>query len=663
MVGIGITSSEMDGGRPEWPRPFWPPRNWWLALLVILVLAGALRYPGYDFSLPYATLQDENTFALAGRMIIDFGSARSIGYHHYPPGIISIYYLALRLFHDPATPPASVIWVVRLINITASLGVITLLGLFGYHAVGRRAGLLGAAFWTITPLFVERVRWGTAEVFVTFFSILALYCAVVATLYRRERWSTVGTYALMLAILFKYHCAALTPVVLFLPLWHRRVSWRRVLANTGRFALFCAWLLLLTPILGSSSDSEFFTGNTNWVAQFDIENWQLLQNLRDNLRHAIAAVDWRVLAPGWLGLWLLWVEPKGLGRQRALLAFLPISGALFLWPTGLSVFGAHGGFIVSWLFAWLSLTVMISGWGYALIWRALGRHLASLSPPRAAVVKGLALIVLLALFLPSAVDSVENLRHALRVDPRNFVRDYAADTLASGRYISSRHSNLLNSSWGGYRGENHFELASFDNFTEHPIAYWHEREVDYAILHHSEYEQLLEGDPDGYLRETTRLKGWAPQPNYRYTTMVVLLLHPIQHQATGKLGPIRLIGYDLPEESAHPGQGFAFHLYWQAEAATATDYQVFNHLLDAEGNLVAQIDGPPLPDPLLRRGTSGWDDSEEILYSREYVLTLPEDLAPGEYSLVTGFYRRDSGQRLLTPTGEDSLYVTTISIE
>ena len=38
---------------PDSERPFWPRRNWWLALLAILVLAGALRYPGYDFGLPY----------------------------------------------------------------------------------------------------------------------------------------------------------------------------------------------------------------------------------------------------------------------------------------------------------------------------------------------------------------------------------------------------------------------------------------------------------------------------------------------------------------------------------------------------------------------------------------------------------------------------------
>ena len=142
-----------------------------------------------------------------------------------------------------------------------------------------------------------------------------------------------------------------------------------------------------------------------------------------------------------------------------------------------------------------------------------------------------------------------------------------------------------------------------------------------------------------------------------------LLLHPIQHAATGQLGPIRLIGYELAEEEAQPGERIPFHLYWQATAATVTDYQVFNHLLDEEGNLVAQADGPPLPDPLLRRGTGAWDDPEETIYSREYVLTLPDDLATGEYTLVSGFYRRDTGQRLLAPTGEDSLWVARVLVE
>ena len=133
---------------PEAPaeQPFWPRRRWWLALLAILLLAGALRYPGYDFSLPYPSVQDEMTFALAGRMIIDFGSAKSIGYHHYPPGIIHIYYLALRLFQDQSLSPASVIWLVRLIAITASLATVTIIALFGYHALARAPACSGPRY-------------------------------------------------------------------------------------------------------------------------------------------------------------------------------------------------------------------------------------------------------------------------------------------------------------------------------------------------------------------------------------------------------------------------------------------------------------------------------------------------------------------------------------
>ncbi len=639
--------------------PFWPRRNWWLALLAILVLASALRYPGYDFSLPFLDQPDEVFFALPARMIIDFGTAKSINFHHYPPGIIQIYYVVMRLFHDPATPPASVIWIVRLIAITTSLGVISLLGLLGYHAVGRTAGLLGAAFWAIIPIFVNNSRWGTAEIFVTFFSVLALYLTIVGIIYRRESWTTHGTYALMLAILFKYHCVFLAPVVLFMPLWGGGVSRRRVLANTGRFALFSAWLLLLTPVLDAYFATKTLT-NVNWVPHIQIREFPNPLDMYHNFRFVIAYFDWQVLLPGWLGLGLIVADQSLRGRTLRVLSFL--GGALLLWLAGISLFGAQGPHAIRFLFAWVSLLVMLSGWGYALLLRALGRALTHYAPRYKRPGIASALLLLCALFLPSLTASIQNLRTHLWEDPRNFVTQYMDSTVAAGRYVISKGtSTLFNPDWGGYAGETAFELASFKEPTHHPIQTWREQDVDYAILHHSEYDQLFLADPFGYLRETTRLKGWAPQPNYRYTTMVVLLLHPIQHQATGQLGPIRLVGYELESHDVSAGATILFHLYWQAEAATATDYQVFNHLLDAEGNLVAQIDGPPLPSE--RRGTLDWDDPEEILYSREYVLALPKDLAPGEYSLVSGFYRRDTGQRLLAPTGEDALWVTRIEVE
>ena len=202
------------------------------------------------------------------------------------------------------------------------------------------------------------------------------------------------------------------------------------------------------------------------------------------------------------------------------------------------------------------------------------------------------------------------------------------------------------------------------DFPIHQLEEWRAQGVLFAIVPH--FRVSGSGGRKGtneFVTETTLLKSYPPSDAHRGPAMVVLLLQPIPHAATGQLGPIRLIGYELAEEEAQPGERIPFHIYWQATAATVTDYQVFNHLLDAEGNLVAQADGPPLPDPLLLRGTSAWDDPEEIIYSRKYVLMLPEDLAPGEYSLVTGFYRRDTRQRLLSPAGEDALWVTRIEVE
>src|SRR5262245_21056695 len=120
-------------------QSIWPERWWWAALVVILLAAGALRYTGYNFSLPYIDHTDEPAYNLAGRMIIDFGSAKPIGMQGYPPGIVMLNYAVLRLFQDPTTPPGSILWIIRLISITFSLGVIALIALLGYRVMNPLA--------------------------------------------------------------------------------------------------------------------------------------------------------------------------------------------------------------------------------------------------------------------------------------------------------------------------------------------------------------------------------------------------------------------------------------------------------------------------------------------------------------------------------------------
>ena len=583
-------------------RPFWPRRRWWLALLGILVLAGTLRYPGYDFGLPYTEIRDESIFALSGQMIIDWGTAKPIAHHHYPPGIISIYYVLLRLFHDPTMPPTSVIGYVRLIAITMSLGVILLLGLFGYHAVGESAGLLGAALWSISPFFVEWNRWGTAETFVAFFSVLSMYLTFLGIRYQRGDWTTLSTYALMLAIVFKYHCAFIAPVVLFAPLWHRRVSWRRVWANTGRFALFCVWLLLFTPFLDAFFPSDPSTKVT-WGVHIQYSGVPDPLNILHNIRSASAWFGWQFLFPGWLCLGLIFTDQMRQRRTLDALAFL--GSVMILWAVGISFFGKHGIHAIRFLFTCVSLLVMLSGWGYALLLNWLYQYMSQQAPQHRQIAVSVAGILLLALQISNAWEAVGQSWQATLPDHSNELAHWADRTLPAGPYIAHFHSNaILNRDWGGYPGTTPFRYEG-DVYEDTTIAEWRAQDVLFAIVSYGQYDLWREEGIDEFATQTTLLKSYPPSDAYRGPDMVVLLLHPIQHAATGQLGPIRLIGYDLPREKPPAlAKASSFHLYWQARGCHRDQtIRSSTTCSTPRVSLITQTDGPPLPDPLLRRGT------------------------------------------------------------
>jgi hypothetical protein len=90
-------------------------------------------------------------------------------------------------------------------------------------------------------------------------------------------------------------------------------------------------------------------------------------------------------------------------------------------------------------------------------------------------------------------------------------------------------------------------------------------------------------------------------------------------------------------------------LLWQSLAQVEENYQVFVHLLDAEGNKIAQADGQPVQ---WLRPTSTWQPGERI--ADRYGLLLPDTLPGGEYSIVVGLYHPVTGQRLPVSAGPSS---------
>ena len=124
---------------------------------------------------------------------------------------------------------------------------------------------------------------------------------------------------------------------------------------------------------------------------------------------------------------------------------------------------------------------------------------------------------------------------------------------------------------------------------------------------------------------------------------------------------IRLHGYALGEGPFAPGEVVGVTLFWEAEEPLTERYKLFLHLLDGGGNLVAQTDAEPVGNLL---PTDRWKPGE-VVVDRHGVL-LPEDLPPGEYTLIAGLYHLGTGERLpVTVAGgevADHLLLGTVTI-
>jgi hypothetical protein len=134
-----------------------------------------------------------------------------------------------------------------------------------------------------------------------------------------------------------------------------------------------------------------------------------------------------------------------------------------------------------------------------------------------------------------------------------------------------------------------------------------------------------------------------------------------QHPVSAEFGDqMRLLGYDLELEENQEisdqeisDQGpdspipdsliprLRVTLYWQAVGEMQTGYTVFVHLLDGEGKLRAQHDGPPAGGDW---PTTAWTPGEIV--RDEHSLTVPADVPPGRYALAVGLYDPRTLRRL-----------------
>lgn len=128
--------------------------------------------------------------------------------------------------------------------------------------------------------------------------------------------------------------------------------------------------------------------------------------------------------------------------------------------------------------------------------------------------------------------------------------------------------------------------------------------------------------------------------------------YPTQ-QPFGELAILQ--GYDLSPITTN---NLTLTLYWQARHTPTISYKVFIHLLNAQGEIVAQQDRQPVAGT---RPTTGWLASEILTDS--YQLTLPEGLPTGTYTLKTGLYDPQTGQRLPLANSPNDFFLLPQTVE
>lgn len=98
-------------------------------------------------------------------------------------------------------------------------------------------------------------------------------------------------------------------------------------------------------------------------------------------------------------------------------------------------------------------------------------------------------------------------------------------------------------------------------------------------------------------------------------------------------------GHTREPERVRPGERLQFVLFWRLLQRPERQYTFFMHLLDRESRVVAGYDANTY-------ATMYWPEGGGELLLSHFPLSIPADLAPGEYQVEIGVYHQPTGERL-----------------
>ena len=642
--GAWMRADNIRGAKP-WVKALLlrPERRFWLIVGLITLGGGALRVLVHDYGLPWIHHSDQVSLWLTVQGQRELLPPDVIKPNiNYPPLFLWLHHLVQRWAEAQGRPLAAdaILDLRRLILLFNVAGTLWS-AMLGRRCGGALAGILAALLWAFTEIMLEVPTHALGESLAYPLLILSLLLAVQA-LEPARRWQlALASLALAaLCFLLEYRLlVAFFPgaaALLLRARAHYRPGWRRTMLWAG---VGVALALVTGAILLSLLPARFqeVVAQTLGVYLWDLPGLarhfeQALGPLRMLPVNAIALLA--LLA--WLysrkrGSSPLW-WPALLLTAATLLLTLWANSAIRPYFTEVDLKTRHAIPAITLLF-------VLAGAALAQIVAVVpGRRL------RALAATGLSAYLLLLLIGPA----VANVQERQILPWPVIVRPWVDANLEPGTILIYHESERwFNPFWSGIPHRQWFDWLETEDVLERPLQEWIEtHKITWLALPVTERDRL-QGSDEGraFLAQLLPLRDFTGPPRRSGIEVGLYRLWRMQQESDVRFGDhIRLVGYDLHDPEPLPGTELALTFYWNAPTRPTVNYSLFLHLVATDGTSpFAQVDGNPAAPERL---TQIWDRADETLISPRFTLTLPPDLAPGDYRVLLGLYNFETGARL-----------------
>ena len=631
-----------------------PTRSFWLALILLVGVALAVRLSLVNFSLPYVDHPDEPNFYLAG---LEWrGLWDNDGYYEgYPP-----YYLVLQTALQPLLEWAGqnglannvrVFRVISAVMNSATLAFILLtLRAMGSHWVGWvSAGLIFA----LAPIIVEHGIFAIPDPAVYGFSAATVWVSVEALRDpRRAHWAIWGMALAFTAVMFKYPALPIMGVPALVTLVYLVREPRKGLTLLG-------WQVAILLINGAWFGYYMATSQPKDFDEYAVVKdggyLNTLFNLDwigNNLYHLLNTPNLQLVSVT-LGVGALaW----GIARWRKVQQVDLGMVALMLFVV-ISIPWIVAGFIR--IDAGQIRHVMAATPALVILLGLAVGQVAHLLPRRGQWI-GLAVSVSAIVWL-NGLPTLQFIQTKRLPDMRVELRQWFDANLEAGTVlVTVENHKTFNPIWGGIPHLQWVDWVETSDFTQQTAQAWREQGITYATIpsyHHDALQQTESGR--AFLEASLPLRTFVDANDVPQLGFYRVWRAEVETDV--RFGDaIRLIGYDAIPSTAASGEAIPLRFYWRADTPPVANYSLFVHwVASGETAPLAQLDGnPSAPNRL----TQTWTDPTETLMSPRWMLPVATDTPSGRYDILIGLYDFATGQRL-SVNGQDHHRLATVEVQ